>query len=201
MEPTDHNLRAFEAAHRRRLAPPALPEALEGRFGDLAGARILHVGCGDGAMTAALADLGALVTGLDEDAELLEAARLRDSAAVFLLGNVDELPAELRRGRFDLVLASLRGVRDVRAWAAGLAAALQPGGSLLVHADHPALAYDYFDPGVVRVGDLVTAIAAAPDLRLRSLEELPASHHRVQRNPRVPGELVLVADKAVDGPR
>lgn len=55
------------------LAGPAL-EWLSPRAGE----RILDLGCGDGAVTAALRDMGADVVGIDTSEELLAAARARD---------------------------------------------------------------------------------------------------------------------------
>ena len=45
--------------------------------GDVAGRRILDAGCGSGPLSAALRDRGAVVTGLDSSAAMLELARLR----------------------------------------------------------------------------------------------------------------------------
>nr|MBA2461979.1 hypothetical protein [Actinomycetota bacterium] len=82
------------------------------------------------------------------------------------------------------------------AWAAGVASALRPGGVLLAHDAHPAAACldaferwrdDYF--AGVGIGELVSAVAGA-GLVLRGLEEWPG------RDGRIPGHLVLAAEKA-----
>lgn len=75
--------------------------------GDVAGRRILDAGCGSGPLFAALRDRGALVTGLDSSARMVELARRRLGADAALhvadLGN----PLPFADGAFDDVLASL----------------------------------------------------------------------------------------------
>ena len=100
----------------------------------LAGKRALDVGCGAGLLCEPLARLGAAVTGIDAAAENVAAARehagamgltidyrLGDIAAVGLTG-------------FDLVLCMevLEHVADKPAFVAALAAALAPGGLLVM---------------------------------------------------------------------
>jgi SAM-dependent methyltransferase len=202
MEPTEHNRRAWDAVHRRlERPPPGLPAAVEGRLPELEGKHVLHLGCGTGEATAELAGLGALVTGVDASAEAVAAAREHAPAVAFVQGDVDQLPLELRRGRFDLVYS---GIGDaVEAWAAGIVSALRPGGDLLLHDEHPVLAClddmlhwreDYFAEGRRRLGEVVTALVDAGFV-LRSLEELPAASQLLPQTRRVPGELVVVARK------
>jgi SAM-dependent methyltransferase len=203
MEPTDQNRRAWDAVHRPLKRPaPGLPAAVEARLPELDGKHVLHLGCGTGEATAELAGLGALATGVDASAAAVAAARERAPAVAFVQGDVNQLPLELRRGRFDLVYTALGDVLD--AWAAGIVAALRPGGELLLHDEHPVLACldemlhwreDYFAEGRRRVGEVVTALVAA-GLVLRSLEELPATSQLLPQTRRVPGELVIVASKS-----
>jgi hypothetical protein len=100
-------------------------------------------------------------------------------------------------GRWDLVYlgyGSLARLRALDAWAAGVAAALRPGGVLLLHDEHPASACldafarwrgDYFAaPGL---GELVTAVARS-GLMLRGLEEWPG------KDAKVPAHIVLAAE-------
>lgn len=49
-------------------------------LGDVEGLDVLHVGCGDGALSAALSRRGGRVTGLDPDPRMLNAARMRAEA-------------------------------------------------------------------------------------------------------------------------
>ncbi len=201
MEPTDQNRRAWDEAHRTSenvLATPGLPPRIRERLAGIGGSRVLHELCGSGRETLELAELGALVTGVDEDAAALDTARRRGPELPWVHADVHALPPELLLGRWDLVFlgsGSLRRLRDARAWAAGVAAALRAGGVLLLHDEHPAgLCLDAFErwrgdyfatPGV---GALVTAVADS-GLRLRGLEEWPG------RDPRVPGQIVLAAEK------
>jgi ubiquinone/menaquinone biosynthesis C-methylase UbiE len=198
MEPTEENVRAWEALHRRRDSP--IPETVRERLPDLTGRHVLHLACGSGAESVELAENGAFVTAVDVSEDRLETARARSNAVAWVHGDVHELPLELHRGRFDLVyVRSLDVVRHPHAWAAGIAGALKPGGYLYAHAAHPVEACldaslrwreDYFErPGV---GDLVTAIARAR-LVVRRLEELQALVRPHDR--RIPAELVLVAAK------
>ena len=146
MEPTDHNLRAWDEVHRRRAEAMAgelgMPEWVRERMPEVAGRHVLHLQCATGEETAQLADLGALVTGLDISAEALELARERVPNAVFIQADVHRLPTELRRGRFDLVYTGggvLTWVLDLTAWAHGVVTALKPGGQLLLYDAHPVV--------------------------------------------------------------
>jgi ubiquinone/menaquinone biosynthesis C-methylase UbiE len=210
MEPTHENLRAWEEAHRRQAVPsadrPALPEHVARSLGELQGKRVLHLACGSGAGTAELAARGAVATGVDVAGPALEAARERWPSVLWVEADPQALPAELRRGRFDLVYAGgggLAEVTDLAAWARGIAAALRPRGELLVFDEHPIGAsvdslmswhYDYF-AGAPRLGQIVTALARA-GIVTRALEEYPAPagnprHH----DRRVPGEFLLYGNK------
>jgi SAM-dependent methyltransferase len=201
VEPTEHNRRAFDEAHRTSenvLATPGLPPRVAERLAGIGGSRVLHLLCGSGRETVDLAGLGALVTGVDEDAAALETARRRAPDVPWLHADVQALPPELLLGRWDLVYlgsGSLQRLRSPQAWAAGVAAALRPGGVLLLHDEHPAAACldafgrwrgDYYDG--TGVGELVGAVAEA-GLRLRGLEEWPGA------DPKLPAYLVLAAEK------
>jgi SAM-dependent methyltransferase len=201
MEPTEANRRAWDEV-RGAVPAPAIPEAVRRLLPDLRGRHALHLPCGAGEATAELVELGALVTAVDVDAGLLEAARRRAPTAALVQSDPALLPAELQRGRFDLVYAGrgiLGGDRDLRAFAAQASTALKPGGSLIVHDLHPVMACvdlpsqrwrgDYHEAGRATVGALVTAVAGA-GFRVVALEELPSAARRV------PGELALLALKS-----
>jgi hypothetical protein len=178
MEPTEHNLRAFDERHRQQVQ--RVPQRVRDRLPPLDGLRVLlldahpHTG-------AELAEAGALVTLTSErPVENAELPVVHAAAA--------QLPSELLRARFDLVYlepGTLRG--DVEAVAASAYAALRPLGWLVVHDRHPAGRPEYFEQW--GFGELVTAVAQA-GLAVRRLEEYPA-----QRDPRVPGEFLLRAEK------
>ncbi|WP_425452987.1 class I SAM-dependent DNA methyltransferase [Prauserella flavalba] len=69
--------------------------------GDVAGRRILDAGCGAGPLSAALRDRGAVVTGIDASAGMLELARrtLGDEVALQVADLNDRLPFD--DGAFD----------------------------------------------------------------------------------------------------
>lgn len=207
MEPTDDNRRAFNDRHRTQedaVPRQGLPAAVSDLFADLAGRRVLHLLCDDGVQTVELAALGALVTGLDESAEAIELARGRAPDLPWLHADPHALPAELQRARFDVVYCgegSLARIRDLATWAGGIAAALRPGGTLVVHDDHPASACldrflrwrdDYF--AAPTVGALVSAVAGA-GLTVRHVVETPSRSPWRRIDARVPAELLLLAER------
>src|SRR5215471_2310884 len=107
--------------------------------GDVAGRRILDAGCGSGPLFAALRDRGAIVTGFDKSAGMLELARRRlgDDADL----QVAELggPLPFLDDTFDDVTASLV-LHYLEDWGPALSElrrVLKPGGRLIVFVDHP----------------------------------------------------------------
>ena len=175
-----------------------MPERIRERLQGAGGHRVLHLFSGTGRESVDLADLGALFTGVEEDAAAVESARRRAPELPWVHADVHALPPELLLGRWDLVYlgyGSLRRLRAAEPFVAGVNAALRPGGVLLLHDEHPAATAldafgrwrgDYF--ASVGIGQLVTAVAAA-GLLLRGLEEWPG------KDASVPGHLVLAAEK------
>jgi SAM-dependent methyltransferase len=107
--------------------------------GDVAGRRILDAGCGSGPLFAALRDRGAIVTGFDKSAEMVELARRRlgDDADLQVADLGGPLP--FPDGEFDDVIASLV-LHYLEDWGPALAElrrVLKPGGRLLVSVEHP----------------------------------------------------------------
>jgi len=207
MEPTDSNLRAWDEAHRklrRGGGRRGLPKPVRERLPDLEGRHVLHLGSGAGRETAALIGLGARVTGVDGAEETVRAARKRLPDAALVAADIQELPVELRRGRFDVVYSSwgtLVLIRDLNAWSAGIAAALRRGGVLIAYDEQPVAACldqmlhwheSYFDAWPV--SRVVEALLAA-GLGLERLEELPDPNRWGRREVRVPGDLVVIARK------
>ena len=201
MEPTDENRRAFDDAYRTSenvLASPGMPDRIRERLHGAEGSRVLHLFCGTGRESNDLAELGALVTGVDDDAAAIEGARRRRPDLPWVHADAHALPPELLLGRWDLVYlghGSLARIRALDSWAGGIAAALRAGGVLLLHDAHPAAACldafgrwrgDYF--AAAGVGEIVSAVARA-GLVLRGLEEWPG------KDANVPGHLVLAAEK------
>ena len=151
--------------HRRRARALAgrlgLPDVVRAGLGHVGGKRVLHLQCATGESTAELAELGALVTGVDISAEALDVARERWPEIAWVQADVHTLPAELTRGRFDLVYTGggvLAWLHDLDAWARGIAAALRSGGDFLLDEEHPVAMCvdgslrwrkDYFDESVI----------------------------------------------------
>jgi SAM-dependent methyltransferase len=213
MEPTEDNLRAWEAAHGRgrgTVGEPGLPAPVRHALAELQGKRILVPQCGTGESAAELAALGAVVTGVDSSAEALNFARERWPTILWIQGEAGSLPRELRRGRFDLVYAgwNVDWVSDLGDWVNAIVAALRPGGDVLLYDEHPAAKSvdglmhwreDYFADDspqrLWRLGQIVTAVARA-GLSVRALEEYPEQpgnprHH----DARVPGTFLLHAQR------
>ena len=204
MEPTDHNRRAFDDAAPRPPAPraPGCRRSSKATLGDLTEKRVLHLQCGTGEASAELAEQGAVVTAVDPSEQLLDEARERWPKILWIQADAQALPAELRRGRFDLVY-SPEGVigsldRPRRAGRAGSSGALQPRGELLVYDDHPVALcvdglqhwhYDYFEEGFWRLGRIVTTLVRA-GFRVEALEEYPGER-------RVPGTFLLYARRVL----
>ncbi|WP_030729303.1 class I SAM-dependent methyltransferase [Streptomyces sp. NRRL F-2890] len=107
--------------------------------GEVAGRRILDAGCGSGLLCAALRDRGALVSGFDSSAEMLELARRRLGDGADL--RVTDLggPLPYPDDAFDDVVASLV-LHYLEDWGPALAElrrVLRPGGRLIASVDHP----------------------------------------------------------------
>ncbi len=107
--------------------------------GDVAGRRILDASCGSGPLYAALRDRGAIVTGIDKSAGMLELARRRlgDDADLQVADLGSPLP--FPDDTFDDVTASLV-LHYLEDWGPALAElrrVLKPGGRLIVSVDHP----------------------------------------------------------------
>ena len=208
MEPTDANRRMFDEVHRRHgESRSALPSIVKQTLRDLEGKSVLHLHCGSGEGSAELAELGAVVTAIDTDEALLDAARERWPSILWIPADSQALPANLRRARFDLAYSPegvLGRLVDVDGWASGIASSLRQHGELLVFDDHPvALCVDgllrwhadYFDDGIVRLGRLVSALVRA-SFRIEALEEYPLDAAGRRQDRRIPGSLLLYATRA-----
>ncbi len=214
MEPTEHNLRAWERAHRRGEPEEraALPARVLERLPRVEGRHLLHLGCGEGDQTLELAELGALVTGLDPSVTALRRAQSRSPAVAWVHAPLDDLPHELRRSRFDLVYMGRGGlgrVTDIGSWAIGVSSAMRPGGGLVLFDVHPSRRCldgilhwreDYFAGATAdgtrlwQLSEIVMALLAN-GLRLRALEELPGAGAFTRFEQRVPGELLVLAER------
>ncbi|WP_216205026.1 class I SAM-dependent methyltransferase [Amycolatopsis aidingensis] len=111
--------------------------------GEVTGRRILDAGCGSGPLFAALRDRGAIVTGVDASAGMLEQARRRLGAEADL--RVADLagPLPFPDDSFDDVIASLV-LHYLRDWGPALAElrrVLRAGGRLIASVGHPTAEY------------------------------------------------------------
>jgi SAM-dependent methyltransferase len=107
--------------------------------GDVAGRRILDAGCGAGPLFAQLRDRGAIVTGIDKSAGMLELARRRLGDGADLQVADLGCPLPFADAAFDDVTASLV-LHYLKDWGPALAElrrVLKPGGRLIVSVDHP----------------------------------------------------------------
>ena len=120
--------------------------------GDVSGRRILDAGCGSGPLSAAMRAKGAVVTGFDASAAMVDLARQRlgEDADVHVADLAAPLP--FADAEFDDVVASLV-LHYLEDWAGPLAElrrVLKPGGRLILSVIHPsvyAIVYpeaDYF---------------------------------------------------------
>ncbi len=104
--------------------------------GSVSGKRVLDVGCGDGAYSIEIARRGAIVTGIDISAEMIDAARRRaeerGAEVELLVGDASRVP--FPDGTFDVVLAVtvLCFVGDAAAAVREMARVLAPGGRLVL---------------------------------------------------------------------
>lgn len=109
-----------------------LDPAIEPFFLNVAGMRILDVGCGEGRYCRKLAAKGALVTGIDPTIRFIEQARALDPSGDYRVASATELPFEV--GSFDTVLSylSLIDIEDDEKAIAEMCRVLEPGGKVVV---------------------------------------------------------------------
>ena len=110
--------------------------------GDVAGQRVLDLGCGEGAYSRALAGRGARVSGVDGSARLIDVARQRAAAAGLAIdctcANASALDG-YASGSFDLIVASmiLMNVEDYAGAIREAHRVLVAGGALCMSITHP----------------------------------------------------------------
>jgi 2-polyprenyl-3-methyl-5-hydroxy-6-metoxy-1,4-benzoquinol methylase len=134
-----------------------LPYVLR-ELGEVRGLRVLDAGCGEGYLARVLAAEGALVTGVDVAPRLVALARGRDPGGAIAYEVADLCrPQPGLAGRFAAVAAYLvlNDVPDHEGFAATLAAAVAPGGRVVLALNNPYGAVvhghveDYFASGTV----------------------------------------------------
>src|SRR4051794_17173137 len=107
---------------------PELGAPMIARLGPRPGERILDLGCGDGVLTAQIAESGATVVGIDASAEMVASARALGVDARIV--DATALPFE---AEFDAVFsnAALHWIHDADAVLTGVHRALKPGGRFI----------------------------------------------------------------------
>src|SRR3974377_259401 len=119
----------------------ATTERLEGRLilelvGDVSGCRVLDVGCGDGRLALELSRRGAIVTGIDASAPMIDAAKRRaqqhNANVTFQVAVAEHLPFPAEQ--FDIVTAItiLCFVQDAAPVFRDIDSAPAPGGRLII---------------------------------------------------------------------
>ena len=96
------------------------------------GERVLDVACGTGNAALVASKAGALVTGLDASARLLDVARERVPGGEFVLGDAAELP--FKDGRFDAAVSVFGTIfaHPAEQAAAEVARVVRPGGRVAI---------------------------------------------------------------------
>lgn len=130
-------IREHRDRYRSELTDPALLEAI----GEPRGSEVLDAGCGEGYLARILAGKGALVTGIDSSARLIEAAEtqnLTDEFPIsFAVASVDELP--YAEDTFDVVVCNhlLNDLYDPSKPISEFARVLRDGGRVIILMLHP----------------------------------------------------------------
>ena len=141
--PTDYDdfAHAYSVSNETNLfnAHYARPEVLR-LAGDVSGRRILDAGCGSGPLTSALTASGAVVSGFDSSAAMVDLARRRlgDHADLRVADLAAPLP--YADDEFDDAVASLvlHYLEDWSGPLGELRRVLREGGRLIVAVNHPA---------------------------------------------------------------
>ncbi|WP_341530605.1 class I SAM-dependent methyltransferase [Nostoc sp. UHCC 0302] len=121
-------------------------------LGDIAGLSVVHLQCNAGQDTLSLAQLGAVMTGVDISDEAINfAQKLSEESgipATFYRADIFDWLAETikKKAQFNIVFSSYGAVcwiSDINIWAKGIAAILKPSGRFVIVEFHPvAMIFD-----------------------------------------------------------
>lgn len=127
--------------------------------GDVRGLRLLHLQCSTGSDTLSWGVLGAQAVGVDISPKQIEIAQHAAADAglpvQFVAADVYALPAALQAGDFDIVFTgggAMVWLPDIEEWARIVAAALRPGGRLLLEDEHPLASCLWIEDGDLIIG-------------------------------------------------
>jgi SAM-dependent methyltransferase len=152
-------------ALRHQLFEPML--ALLLREGDLAGRRVLDLGCGTGRFAAALSERhGCTVFGVDPSPAMLDVARSRSSAASWLDGRAEAIPLADDAVQRAFLQTVVHLVEDRAAAFAELRRVLEPGGAVAILTVDPAGAPRFW------MADLLPSYAAIDAARFPAPDTL-----------------------------
>lgn len=134
---------------------PIMPSFLE-VIGDVAGLNVLDAGCGEGYLSRILARRGAIVTGVDIAANLVQLGREKDldNQITYQVADLSQ-PQPALKQHFDLIVSHLvmNDVPDYQGFLKTLGATIKPGGRLVFSMNNPysfvmrSHITDYFDTG------------------------------------------------------
>ncbi len=164
--------------------PENLREADAGLLGEVAGRRILEVGCGSAPCARYLADRGAQVVAFDLSAGMLahaRAAAARTGIAVPLVqADACELP--FRSGSFDIAFSAFGAIPFVADSAGAMrevARVLRPGGRWVFAVNHPMRWAFPDDPGPAGLTVIQSYFDRSPYVEVDA-DDVPAyvEHHR-----------------------
>lgn len=113
---------------RREILDPCMKALL----GDIKGAELLDLGCGEGRFSRWMRDAGAFCVGVDPVEEFVLHARKTDPEGTYLVAPAEDLP--FGPGSFDLVVSylTLPDIPDLDAAAEQITSVLRPGGRFVV---------------------------------------------------------------------
>ncbi|MFZ0546459.1 MAG: class I SAM-dependent methyltransferase [Candidatus Promineifilaceae bacterium] len=192
--------KADQAKFFREGGQTLYPEEIE-LLGDLHGRSLVHLQCNAGQDTLSIARLGAAVTGVDISDVAIDFARKlsADSGipAAFHRSDVYDWLADTAAGgqRFDVVFSSygaLCWLSDLRTWAKGVEAILNPDGRIVLVDFHPyamifdddwSFGYDYFKGEPIAWDDGIGDYVAMSGELLAPSGYLPGEKDFVNPNP------------------
>ena len=146
------NNRPEAELYRNHILHPMLLELL----GDVKEKKVLDAGCGEGYLSRMLAEMGAIVTGIDISEKMLEFAREKETEKPANINFIKaSLPTDLSglNQSFDLIVSNLvlNIIPEYKEALTQLINLLENNGSLIISLPHPA--FDGVGAGMVEMPD------------------------------------------------